>query len=43
MGYSAGTVIESDALLGTEVVDAPPPAGPHAQTADCGDNRPKGE
>ncbi|MBE1487702.1 CU044_5270 family protein [Plantactinospora soyae] len=43
MGYPADTVIESDALLGTDVVDAPPPAGPNAQTADCGDNRPKGE
>ncbi|MFG2055454.1 CU044_5270 family protein [Micromonospora sp. NPDC048930] len=43
MGYPADAVIESDALLGTEVVDAPPPAGPHAQTADCGANRPKGE
>ncbi|MEU5943623.1 CU044_5270 family protein [Micromonospora sp. NPDC047548] len=43
MGYPAGMVIESDALLKTEVVDELPPAGPHAQSADCGDNRPKGE
>jgi hypothetical protein len=43
LGYPVDTVIESDALLGTEVVDAPPPAGPGAQAADCGDNRPKGK
>jgi hypothetical protein len=42
-GIPADTVIESDALLATEVVDAPPLAGPQAEPADCGGNRPKGE
>ncbi len=42
-GYPSGTVVESDALLRTEVVDAPPPAGPRVEPTDCGDNKPKGK